>query len=275
MRSGLARTRHCSRLALLVFAVCLPCSCCTSPTGLDESSAPEATTIATYNIKHGLGMDGSIDLERVARVLEALDADVIALQEVDERASRSGDVDQADWLGRRLGMSSRFGAFMPFQGGRYGLALLTRIPIASHAVWRLTDGNEPRVALAVTLRPEDGAPFTVVVVHFDWVDDDGFRFTQAEETIEGLRSLDTPWVVIGDFNDTPGSRTIDAFLSEGRNVAKTPGAESTFPSDRPVIEIDFIITGPDDAWSTTRSTVIPETVASDHRPVIATIRAAD
>ena len=275
MRPVLPRMRQPSRLLLLLFAACLPCSSCTSPSGLDETRAAKAITVATYNIKHGLGMDGAIDLERVARVLEALDADVIALQEIDQNASRSGDVDQADWLGRRLGMSSRFGSFMPFQGGRYGLALLTRFPIESHSVWRLTDGNEPRVALAVTLRPDDGAPFTVVVVHFDWVDDDGFRFTQAEETIEGLRSLDTPWVVIGDFNDTPGSRTIDAFLTEGRNVAKTAGAESTFPSDRPVIEIDFIITGPGDAWSTAGSTVIPETVASDHRPVIATIRTAE
>ncbi|HAW94738.1 MAG TPA: metallophosphoesterase, partial [Phycisphaerales bacterium] len=81
---------------------------------------------ATYNIKHGRGMDGAIDLERTADVLRALNADIIALQEVDDRARRSGGVDQASWLAERLDMHSAYGSFMAFQGGRYGLAILSK-----------------------------------------------------------------------------------------------------------------------------------------------------
>ncbi|MCH2154165.1 MAG: gluconate 2-dehydrogenase subunit 3 family protein [Phycisphaerales bacterium] len=69
-----------------------------------ESSPENATAIrvATYNIKHGRGMDGTIDLERTAATLEALKADLIALQEVDDQARRSGGVDQAAWLEAEL-----------------------------------------------------------------------------------------------------------------------------------------------------------------------------
>ena len=77
---------------------------------------PAQTTlrVAAYNVKHGLGMDSVIDLERIASVLRPLDADVITLQEIDEGVERSDRVRQATELGTLLGMSAYFGDFMPF-----------------------------------------------------------------------------------------------------------------------------------------------------------------
>ena len=241
-----------------------------------ESSAnrtPESVSlrVATWNIKHGLGMDGHIDLERTATVIEAFDADIVALQEVDEDVRRSGKVDQATWLGDRLGMHASFGSFMDYQGGRYGLALLSRLPIESSQSWRLTDGNEPRVALAIEVRPSSGDPIAVVCVHFDWVEDDGYRFTQATETMDRLGKLDIPWIVLGDFNDTPESRTMRGFHAIGRNAGKPRNARATFPADDPEIEIDFIVTGPNGRWKVDDVEVLEESIASDHRPVIAVL----
>ena len=244
--------------------------CAPSNTGRGASSArSESIRVATYNIKHGRGMDGAIDLERTADVLRALNADIIALQEVDDRARRSGGVDQASWLGERLNMHSAYGSFMAFQGGRYGLAILSKAPILSHASWRLPDGNEPRVALAACIRTDRGEAITAVAVHFDWVENDTFRFEQARETIDRMKSIETPWIALGDFNDLPGSRTIQAFERVGRNASKPLGNAATFPSDRPEIEIDFIFSGPSERWRPASAEVIPETVGSDHRPVIA------
>ena len=225
--------------------------------------------VVTYNIKHGRGMDGAINLERAARTLETLDADIIALQEVDDQAKRSGGVDQATWLADRLGMHAAYGAFMPFQGGRYGLAILSRHPIASHEAWRLPDGNEPRVALAARILTDSGEAITAIAVHFDWVKDDGYRFEQASETIRRIDALTTPWIVFGDFNDVPGSRTMVAFEQVGQDAVKPPEAAATFPADQPTIEIDYIITGPPSAWMPASAMVIPESRTSDHRPVMA------
>lgn len=238
----------------------------------DEAGQADVLRVATWNIKHGRGMDGRLDLERTATVLAALKADIIALQEVDETVRRSGRVDQAAWLAERLEMHASFGAFMDYQGGRYGLAILSRFPIEHAETWRLTDGNEPRVAQAIQVALPSGDVITGVCVHFDWVDDDGFRFAQASETMARLRELDTPWIVLGDFNDTPDSRTIRGFHALGRDASKPSDASATYPADGPRIEIDFIVTGPGDRWTVDRVDVIAEGIASDHRPVIAVLR---
>jgi endonuclease/exonuclease/phosphatase family metal-dependent hydrolase len=112
----------------------------------------------------------------------------------------------------------------------------------------------------------------VIAVHFDWVQDDGFRFEQASETIDRIKTLETPWIVLGDFNDTPGSRTMDGFHAIGTEAAKAGVETDTFPSVAPTTEIDFILAGPAGSWRVGEAMVIDERVASDHRPVTATIR---
>ena len=96
-----------------------------------ELSAQGTVRVAAYNIKHGEGMDGVVDLTRAAEVLRALDADVITLQEIDQGTERTDRVDQARRLGELLGMEAHFGEFMPYQGGAYGMAVLSRLPVRS------------------------------------------------------------------------------------------------------------------------------------------------
>ncbi len=256
----------------VLFGASLWCVCifaCTSGQRehLHTEQRIESMTVATYNIRHGVGMDGTLDLARTLAAIKRLDADLIALQEVDVNAMRSGEVDQAAWLGERLEMEYAFGSFMNFQGGRYGLAILSRFPITGYTVWTLAQGNEPRVALAAEITPPGGAAFTAVAVHFDWVNDDGFRFTQATQTISKLKSLEMPWIVFGDFNDTPQSRTMKAFDEISAGVYGAAGNSPTFPADQPEIEIDFVLAGPPEHWEVGERTVIDEPDASDHRPV--------
>lgn len=231
--------------------------------------AERAVRAASYNIRHGAGMDGVVDLDRTAGVIAGLKADVIGLQEVDLGVGRSGGVNQVNELARSLSMHPAFGSFMDYGGGRYGMGVLSRFPIVDVEALRLPDGNEPRVALLVEVRLPDGGTMLVVNVHFDWVEDDGFRFAQARALAARLRERAVPFVLLGDFNDRPGSRTIDLFRSVAREAAKPEGARFTFPADRPEKEIDFIWCSPPDAWSVGAVRVVEEADASDHRPVVA------
>lgn len=182
--------------------------------GIQSTGQPVDTLrVVSYNIKHGRGNDNVIDLERTASVLRALTPDIVGLQEVDDMATRSGGVPQTERLGQLLGMHHAFGRFMDFQGGAYGMAILTSHAIAATRSVRLPDGNEPRVALAVEVRLPDGHPLTIVNVHFDWVRDDTFRFAQAEALTRYLDGLTMPYVLLGDFNDVPESRTLALFTS--------------------------------------------------------------
>ena len=228
----------------------------------------EPLGVLTYNIHHGEGVDGVLDLERIAALITESGADLVALQEVDERATRSGGVDQAAELARLTGMHHAFAPFMDFQSGRYGLAVLTRYPIERARAIELPPGkHEPRTALAAEVVVPGHGGVTFVCLHLDWLDDDTERFAQAGALIAALES-EQRVILAGDFNDTPGSRTIGLFESGFTNAYKPAGASATFPAGGPEAEIDFVMYRPASAWRGT-ARVLGETTASDHRPVLA------
>jgi len=246
----------------------------TSVSWAQADAKPQAgqLRVVTYNMRHALGTDNQVDLTRVGQVLQRLTPDIVALQEVDRRATRSGGVDQAAVLGQQLGLHHAFGSFMDFQGGQYGMAILSRYPILKSTALKLPEGNEPRVALTAEIQLPDGREILVVNVHFDWVRDDRFRWAQAEAVKLHLETWPTPFILLGDFNDLPESRTLK-MLGQGLQEAVKPANDRfTFSSINPEIEIDYLFAGPANRWTIDGVEVIQERTASDHRPVIANLK---
>jgi len=270
---SLFRTPHRRTVATVllssVVTVLLGCAAST-PRAADHADA--SVRVVSYNIRHGRGSDNRVDLPRTANVLRALAPDIVGLQEVDQRVTRSDGVAQADSLGRLLNMHAAFGAFMEYQGGEYGMGILSRHPIARVFPIRLPTGNEPRIALLVDVALPNGDTISVVNVHFDWVGNDTFRFAQASALTCVLDTLRTPYILLGDFNDEPGSRTLALFQSRAREMKKAERDHFTFSATEPTKEIDFIFAAPAKAWRESSSRVISERVASDHRPVVVEIR---
>jgi endonuclease/exonuclease/phosphatase family metal-dependent hydrolase len=120
----------------------------------------------------------------------------------------------------------------------------------------------------VDVRLPDGRRLAVVNVHFDWVRDDAFRFSQAQAVTSHLDALGKPFVLLGDFNDVPGSRTLALFEQRATMARKPENARLTFPSDKPAREIDFIFHAPASAFTAREVRVVDERSASDHRPVL-------
>jgi endonuclease/exonuclease/phosphatase family metal-dependent hydrolase len=266
-------TSSCSsnRAAAYSLALAMALSAC-SPAVSRPPATSSTLRVVSYNIKHGRGNDDRVDLDRTARVLRAQQPDLVALQEVDERVQRSGSVAEADSLGKLLGMHAAFGGFFDYQGGQYGMAILSRHPIVQVNPIRLPDGNEPRIALMVKVALPGADTIAVVDVHFDWVSNDSFRFAQASTLAAVLDTMRLPYILLGDFNDEPGSRTLGLFTSRAVEARKPRDAHFTFPSSpAPEKEIDFIFTAPASAWSVREVQVIDERMASDHRPVRAVI----
>lgn len=243
--------------------------------GLATLPAPgvaQATVrIVAYNVKHGEGMDGVVDLRRAAEVLRALDADVITLQEIDRGADRTGGADQARRLGEMLEMQAYFGDFMPYQGGSYGMAVLSRLPVTAVENIRLPDGEEPRSALRVTVRVGlEGRPLSVVGVHLYRTPEE--RLAQAEALSERLDEIDHPVVLAGDFNSFRGDRILRHLREREWLVVDKEGLAFTYPADEPAREIDFVMLRPGSAFEVVEHRVIEERVASDHRPLLAVLR---
>lgn len=236
--------------------------------GRVNTQADTKIRTASYNIRHCAGTDDKLDLDRTAKTMATFKADIIGLQEVDLNCRRSGSINQPRELGRKLNMHAAFGAFMDYDGGQYGMAILSRYPLVNTQSVRLPNGNEPRVALQAEVRLPNGDSLVVVNVHFDWVDDDKFRYAQASFLADHLKKLDKPYILLGDFNDQPGSRTIKLFQSLAVEADKPEHNRLTFSSIKPEVEIDFIFAAPAARWKVGRANVLDVPVVSDHRPVV-------
>lgn len=238
------------------------------PASAPSSDPGQVTTlrILTYNIHHGAGNDEVLNLERIARLIRSLDPDLVALQEIDNRTERTGGVNQAAELGRMTGMGSVFGPFMDYQGGQYGMAVLSGLPFVNPTNHQLPEGPEPRSAQAIRVQLPDGAGELIFAgIHFYRSAEE--RMAQAQRLLHLLEPEDVPVILAGDFNSTPDSEVMSVI---GETFA-TPdkGADHfTFRSDRPDREIDFIVYRPAHRFTVLESRVIDEPVASDHRPVL-------
>ena len=231
------------------------------------AESPAATRnlrVLAYNVKHGRGNDGKVDLGRTAGVIRRLNPDVVALQEIDNKATRSGQVDEAKRLGELTGLRyHEFGRFMDFQGGEYGMAIISRYPLSDVTNLRLPDGAEPRTSLiAVVQAPQ---PFRLANVHFYATEQE--RLAQARTLLEFLdQRHDLPCIIAGDFNSKPDSPVLKLF-SDWHTPHKGED-HFTFSSDKPRIEIDYILHRPGTAFVVREIDVIDEPIASDHRPLI-------
>lgn len=235
--------------------------------------------LLTFNIRHGEGLDDRLDLGRIAEVIAAQDADVVALQEVDRHfGERSGFADQAWILGRHLEMSAVFGGEVrqpppaPGQPPReYGSAVLSRLPIMA---WRFVPlptwpGHEGRGVLFADLAIGQHS-VRVGSAHLSYEDPQP-RLAQTRLLQQIITDDARPTVLAGDFNARPDDVAfppLTEVLSDAWATAGT-GEGFTFPADQPEVRIDYVLTT--SQLTVEAVEVINIGVASDHRPVLATM----
>jgi endonuclease/exonuclease/phosphatase family metal-dependent hydrolase len=239
--------------------------------------AAEELHILNYNIHHGRGMDDRIDLPRIAEVILETQAHVVALQEVDRGTERNHGVDTLHELSRLTGMAYVFGSNIPYQGGEYGNAFLSRLPITdlkNHHFKMLREG-EQRGVLEIIVRTPGGQSLKLWNTHLDYRPD-------PEERLFCIRQLNElshdhppghPLIILGDFNTLPGQETYVAATRQWSDVwvlvrGEDPGF--TFSSTEPDRRIDFqFLHQAPDSFRPVAARV-PSTIASDHLPLLVT-----
>jgi endonuclease/exonuclease/phosphatase family metal-dependent hydrolase len=227
-------------------------------------AAADTLTVMTFNIKSG--RDSS--LEAVAAVINAERPDVVAMQEVDVNTTRTGMVDQPHRLGQLTGMTSLFRTAIPYEGGSYGLAVLSDHPVLSSTSTQLTSVGEQRILITVEIEIEPGRVITIADTHLGL--DAATRVTQATEVIATLGN-DPDVLLFGDLNDEPGTPPIALLDGAFRDAWTLAGSGDgfTIPVTTPTRRIDFIYLGT--AWAAPIDIRVIDTQSSDHRPVVARI----
>lgn len=245
--------------------------------------------LATFNILHGRSVhDGDVDLGRLAAAVAALDADILALQEVDLDQPRSGKADLTAVAAAAMNaahhrfvaaISGTPGATWMAATGReqpgtaaYGIALLTRYPVENWQVLRLpripvrfpmyVSGirrfriihEEPRAAMVARVDTPLG-PISVANTHLSFVP--GWNRVQLRHLVRDLSGFPAPRLLMGDLNS--GAPT------HWRSLAAAP----TFPADTPTTQLDHILT--DDPTLSATAWAAPHLPISDHRALVVDI----
>lgn len=218
--------------------------------------------VMTYNIQSGYDSQDRWNLEATARAIEAVQPDVVLLQEVSRGWLVTSSADQLTWLARRLGMQASWGAASA--DGLWGNAILTRgRPLEVGTTRFRTTRNLRRGAVAVRLATPQGSVWLASTHLDDPRSATDVRLAQIEELLAFLQPR-RPLVLGGDFNADPGSPEYQRLVEAGLiDAASTIGATGPTSADRR--RIDYIFVTGEFAVSGGR---VPSVTASDHRPVV-------
>src|SRR5437667_5757027 len=192
--------------------------------------------VMTYNIHVGVGMDKKLDLARIAGVINAQHPDLVGLQEVDRGVTRTQRVDEIAELAKLTRMNYDFAFNLRYQGGQYGVAILSRFPIMAmdHRLYKNTREAERRGFIRAEVNVK-GRTINYVTTHLDYQYEDG-RVFEAQQLLSALKDIKGPLILVGDFNDVPTGEAYQLVRQTFTDAwAETRAADEGFsyPADKP------------------------------------------
>jgi endonuclease/exonuclease/phosphatase family metal-dependent hydrolase len=238
--------------------------------GVDAADSPFRVKVLCYNIHHGRGADDKVDIERIAKVIQAVDPDLVALQEVDSGVNRSQQINEPEKLGELCKLTPVFGNNIRYDGGDYGNAILSRWPVAGHTNHKLQSyyPNEQRGLLEVQVTlPEERGSLFFYATHYDYRGNSPERLPSAVTTNEILATKNgLPAILAGDLNEPPDANAVKELAKSWKRT--NSGELPTYPADKPTKQIDHILVSPPGRWRVIETRVLDDAAASDHRAIV-------
>ncbi|MFA0715615.1 endonuclease/exonuclease/phosphatase family protein [Vibrio splendidus] len=239
-----------------------------------EQQAP-TIRVATFN----MAAARVSSLTEIAKAIKALNADVVAIQEVDVLTDRSGNVDQPKKLAELTGLNIEFGRAIDFDGGQYGLAIASKYPILKTEVTQLPSGNrEQRIVFEAHIDvPGFNAPITVFNAHLDTKEDPTMRVGQVRELNDTAIDTRGIKILLGDMNDVPESVTYRELSRYWNNITDQNVDFRSWPAGNPEIQVDYVMTSKAQVWKIKEITVPQNNTqyagtnwpaVTDHLPIV-------
>ena len=233
-----------------------------------EEKKVQRLKVMSYNIHHGANAQEVNTLQEIGMFIKKSGAELVGLQEVDSLCKRSGSEDQMKTLASITGMHYAFVRHFPYDGGSYGLGILSKYPISDVRNDRITslpkDGKEASLALlSVKVSMPDHQDLQFATVHFAL--DQTTRIRQATETIAQLnRKL--PTILTGDLNAEPGTTELLKLEVPYQNIGN-PGI-LTFPDKKAAKRIDYILVSKSNSGPELLVASPGDIHHSDHLPLV-------
>lgn len=232
-------------------------------------SQPLCVKIMSFNVARS-GEYAQYSVVPFAELIRQYQPDVVALQEVDYKVNRSKNMDFATELAAALGMFPVFGKAISYQGGEYGVAILSKYPLSSIHTYALptpVGTKEERAVIIAEIEFPSGMNLKFASTHLDH-SSDAVRSAMVDALNNFLLKDDTPTVVGGDFNAEPNENAISNGMQQWKEIGDD---NPTFPDD-PTKKIDYLFGYPKEKCATISYQVIKKTGISDHCPIMAEIK---
>ena len=223
--------------------------------------------LMSYNVRNTKGMDGIRNLQRVANVIINEAPDVVAVQELDSMTTRSNQQYVLGELAERTQMHATYAPTISFQGGKYGIGILSKETPLNIRTYPLPGREEARMLLVAEFEN-----YVFACTHLSLTEKD--RLASLDIIKSSVVKSNKPYFLAGDLNDQPDSKFTQA-LQEDFQVL-THIKKPTFPAPEPTETIDYIAAwkhGSND-FANLSAQVLEEPVASDHRPLSVQLRMA-
>ena len=223
--------------------------------------------LMSYNIRNTKGMDGIHNIQRIANVIINEAPDVVAVQELDSMTTRSGQKYVLGELADRTQMHAIYAPAIDFQGGKYGIGILSRQKPMGIKTYPLPGREEARMLMVAEFKD-----YYFACTHLSLTEED--RLASLDIIKSSTKKSHKPYFLAGDLNDQPESKFIQALQQDFQILTNTKHA--TFPAPKPTETIDYIA-----AWkhntndfANLSARVLEEPIASDHRPLSVHLRMA-
>ena len=217
----------------------------------------------TYNIHHVEGTDGKVDYVRMADVIRELNPDIVALQEVDNGTLRTEGVNQLEKLASLAGYKYFvFRRSMPYNGGEYGLAVMSRYPVLENESHPLPfrQNQEPRSLLITRIKIDENGRFVTLANTHLCSQSEENRIDQVRRINTIFSGVEGPVILAGDFNARMGDDSMRLMWSRG-------WVDLSAQHSR----IDYILSRTGEGVKVTGSRMLEDRVTSDHFPILVNI----
>jgi endonuclease/exonuclease/phosphatase family metal-dependent hydrolase len=246
---------------------------CTTTFAQSKVDSTRIVRVLSFNIYHGetVNAEKQFDLDLLAKMINDVNPDLVALQEVDFKTERARNYDLVTELGQRTKMQGIFGKAMSYDGGEYGEGVLSKYSFLTTVNHPLASGKdkEPRAAIEVNVEIKSGDVIRFVGTHLDHTRDATDRNNQVQQLNKLFTKDDTPTILAGDLNSRPESEAMKILFKEW--TPSFPDFEHTSPSAGPRAKIDYVLFRPAHKWRVLEKKVICNDKATDHCVVLSVL----
>lgn len=229
-----------------------------------ESARPTTLNLMSYNVHNCIGMDNVRDYDRIARIILQASPDVVALQELDSATQRNNRIYALGELEQRTGMHGIFSAAIPFQGGSYGIGILSKEKPLNYKTVPMPGREEARSMIVAEF-----SEYIFCATHQSLTPED--QQASIHLILNAIKGGKKPVFLAGDMNSLPSD--LPQQMLRKHFITLNDTASYTFPANVPDRCIDYLYayTGNGFRCQVQQTSVWPEDTASDHRPVVVRI----